>query len=134
MFTRWKYVSLCALGTKCLWIRCFADFFSVQNIYCTLRPHDSNLGTWPCKIHVGSDVFGTHDDERSAVGLPCHQRDERDRCFSVGIEQFGAVANDSVPLLFGAWQESWHVHQCHNRDAKGVAESEESRGLLTRID
>ena len=52
----------------------------------------------------------------------------------VGEQHLRAVADDAAALLLDAGQEARHVDQGHQRDVEDVAEADEARALVGRVD
>ena len=71
----------------------------VNDIDCTLRPHDGNLGRRKSKVHVGSDMFAGHDVVSPPVGLARDDGDFRHRGFRKRVKQLRTVFDNSAELL-----------------------------------
>lgn len=115
-------------------LRGIAEFGTVENLGRALGAHHGDLSRRPGVVHVGSDVFGRHDVIGAAIGLARDQRHHGDRRLAIGEEQLGAVLDDAAIFLGGAGQEAGHVDQRQDRDRKGVAEADETRGLARGVD
>src|SRR5712692_7393591 len=110
------------------------DLLLEDDLDCTFRTHDRELGGGPREVEVPADVLGTHDVVRAAVGLPRDDRDLRDRSFAEGEQELRAVPDDPTILLLGTREESGHVNEGEERDVEAIAEPDEAGGLDRRVD
>ena len=99
-----------------------------------LGPHDGNLRGRPGQIDVGAEGLGPHHDVGAAVGLAGDDGQQRHGGLSVGINEFGAAADNAVVLLLDAGQETRGVDEGEHRNVKRVAGAYEPGGLLRCVD
>src|SRR2546427_11891296 len=99
----------------------------------SLRTHYSDLGRWPSKVGIGTDVLAAQDIVGSTVGLADNYRNLGDGGLAVGVEEFGAVADYSVMLLVDSGEEAGHINEGEDWDVEGVAEPYESCSLDGRV-
>ena len=96
--------------------------------------HHCDLRAGPGDVDVAAHVLGAHDAVGAAVGLAGDHGDLGDGGLAVGVEQFGAAADDAVVLLLGSRQEAGNVHQHDDRHVEAVAGSDEPGGFFRGVD
>ena len=109
------------------------DLPAIENVHRPCAAHDRQLHPGPNKELVRPHLAGAHRLLGPAVALAQHHRDLRHGRLRIGVEELGAVANNSLFLLLPSWKESGHVHQGHNRDIKSIAEANEARPLIRGV-
>ena len=109
------------------------DLVTEQNVDRTLTTHNRDFGGWPSQVDVGSELFRAHNDVSTAVSLASDDGDQRNGCLGVCIEQLGTASNHASPLLVGARQVARNVDEGEDRNREGVAEANETRGLLAGV-
>jgi hypothetical protein len=110
------------------------DLVAVQNVHRALAAHHGNFSGGPRQVDVSSELLRTHDDVSAAVRLARDDRDQRNGCFGICIEQLGATANNAAPLLVGARQITGDVDDGQNRNRERVAETNKTARLFTCFD
>ena len=79
-------------------------------------------------------MLGAHHAVCAAVVLAEDDGDLRYGGFAVSVEQLSAVQDDTAVLLTSAGQEAGDVHQRHQRNVEGVAETHEAGTLAGGVD
>ena len=105
----------------------------MQESNCASCTHHRNLGSGPGQIHIGTQALGTHHTVSSAVGLAHGDGDLRNSSLTIGIEQLGPPAQNTVVLLAGAGQEARYVDQHHDGNVEGIAGANEPGCLFRGI-
>ena len=96
--------------------------------------HHRDLGIWPGKVHIATEMLGRHDVVGATIGLARDDSDFRHGALGIGIEQLCAVFDDAAVFLRCARHETWHIDEGHNRNAEGIAEAHETRSLDAALD
>ncbi len=112
----------------------FLHLGTVDDLGCAAAAHNGDLGGGPSVVDVTAQMLGTHHAVSAAVVLAQDDRDFRDGAFAVGVKQLGAVQDDAAVLLAGAGQEAGHIHQRHDGDVEGVAETDKTGTLAGSVD
>ena len=105
-----------------------------DDLHCALRAHDSDLSRGPGIVEITVQVLAGHDIVCATVGLASDESDLRHCRLSIGVQELGAVLDDSAGLLLSSWEEPWHVSEGDEGDLEGVAESDETRRLDAGVD
>ena len=105
------------------------EFFTVDNVHRAFGSHDGNFAGWVDVVEVTAEMFGRHHVVGAAVRFAGDYGHFGYGRFGVGVEEFGAVSDDTAILLAGAGQEAGYVDQGDDRDVECVAEANEARGL-----
>lgn len=99
-----------------------------------LGAHDGDLGGRPGEADVRAEGLRAHDDVGAAEGLADDDGDEGDARARIGGDELGSAADDPGALLLGAGPVSGDVDEGDDGDPEGVAEADESGGLLRGVD
>ena len=99
-----------------------------------LGAHHRDLGGRPGIVQVAAQMLRRHDVVGPAIGLARDHRDLRHRRLGIGEQQLRAMLDDAVMLLAHARQEARHVDEGQDRNVERVAEADEARALLRRVD
>ncbi len=114
-------------------IRAFRKFSSVQDLDGPLWAHHRNFGRGKGIIHVGSEVFGSHDTVGSSIGFACDDGNLGDGRLGKGIEKFGPGSDDTSMLLPDSRQKPGHVFEGDQRNVETVTEANEAGRLYGRV-
>eukprot|EP00967_Tisochrysis_lutea_P141046 scaffold258507_cov30-Tisochrysis_lutea.AAC.2 len=115
--------------------RLFRNTFAPKNdLDSTLGTHDRHFGRWPSIVEVAAQMLGRHHIVRTAICLPCDDRNLGDARLGVGEQELGPISDDTVVFLCTARKEARHIHKGDNGDVEAVAKPHEARGLDGRID
>ena len=83
---------------------------------------------------ISTKVLRAHCKVRTAVGLAKNHRDLRHGSGGISEQQLRAVADDTAAFLRQTGHEARHVDEVDDRDIERVAEADETRALVRRID
>ena len=106
------------------------DLLAEDDVHRALGAHHRDLGARPGDDQVRLVGLAAHHVVAGAVGLADHHGDLRHRRARDRVEHLRAVADDAGLLDLRADHEARHVLQEEQRDAEGVAEVDEARGLV----
>ena len=71
---------------------------------------------------------------RAAVALAQGDGNLRNGGFTIGVEKLGPVGDDGTVFLVCAAEEARNVHEGHQRDVEGIAETHEAGCLAGSVD
>ena len=117
---------LCSLGFL---VRVLAE----DDVGCTGRTHDRNLGSRPGHDLVSAQLAAAHGYVGTAISLAGDDGDLGHRSLAVCVEHLGAVTDDAVVFLVYARQEARHINQIHQREVEGIAEADETCCLIGSV-
>ena len=118
-------------------LRLFAgggDVFLEDDVRRSRGAHHGDFRRRPREHGVRAERFRTHGDVGAAVGFAEHERDFRHGRSGIRVQHFRAVADDAAALLRLAGQEAGNVHERDQRDVERVAETDEARAFVGRVD
>ncbi len=105
-----------------------------HDLHRALRAHHRNFGARPCHHSISPKVLGAHRNVASTIRLSQHHRDFRNGRRRVGKQHFCPVPNDATVLLVNARQEPGRIHKRQQRNVERIAEANEPRNFVGRVD
>ena len=109
------------------------DLLRIKDLHRTFCTHDCYVRRRPRIVYITAQLLATHGYMGSTVRFPQGNGHLRDGCFSVGIQKFCSVGNDSAVLLLGPAKETRNIHKGHKRNIERVAEAHETGGLARSV-
>ena len=105
-----------------------------DDIGSTLGSHYGDLGGGPGVNDIGAQILAAHGQVSAAVGLTQDHGDLRNGGFAVGIDDLGAVTDDTAVLLSGTGQEAGNIHQRKQRNTECIAGADKAGSLIGAVD
>ena len=102
----------------------------MDDLYCSLGPHDGQLRGGPGQREVGAHRLGVHDHVGAPVSLAGDHLDAGHGRLTVGVEQLRPVPDDPPVFLVDAGQEPGHIDEGDQGNVKSVASANEPSPLL----
>src|SRR4029077_450795 len=99
----------------------------VQDADGGLGAHHGDLGVRPGEHLRRAQRARVHRDVSTAVDLPGDQRDPRNRALAERVQQLGAAAQHTAPLLVHTVQVTRPADHVRDRNAERVAQPRETR-------
>lgn len=121
-------------GSCFLWVFRFSYLPGEDDAGCRLGADYINPCRRPGEDEVGAYSLIEHTVMGSGIRFPEYDGYQGYRGIRPGEKQLGSVAEDTLPVLFGAYHVAAAVAEGYDRDVKEVAEPDEPGAFIGGID
>eukprot|EP00050_Salpingoeca_kvevrii_P012460 m.22726 g.22726 ORF g.22726 m.22726 type:complete len:412 (-) comp4026_c0_seq1:601-1836(-) len=105
-----------------------------DNIDSALGTHDGNLGLGPGVVDIATEMLRAHDIVGTAVGLAGDDSELGDCGLGVGIEQLGAVTDNTTVLLTSTGEKAGDIDKRDQRNVECITEAHKASALDRGVD